>query len=226
MVRMICTITVFATISVAGALIFGAARQFQNAGGINNNPGLSIIEKFNAVGVQDEKISEKIVSPLVEQARNFALYLNPPKPEMPKIREVLAPEKRTLNAVSQKVTAAESTKLKPKFTLIGISYYRPNPDKSMALVSEPGKGIYWIKKDSHIEHFTVDHIKRGKIVYRDGNSLREMVVDLKVPAGIQQAPKILLASNEMKRIQLKLPISDIPQNTGPRRRVYRLGAQR
>jgi hypothetical protein len=227
MVRILHTISVFTIISAAGAFVFCAVWQLQDADKINHSPVLSIIEKFNIANGKNEKKNNKIVHPLVEQAQHFASYLNPPKPKLSKIRKVLTPEKRTLKAVNQKITTTESTKLKPKFTLVGISYYRSNPEKSMALVSEPGKGVYWVKKGSNLGHFVVEKIERRKIVYKDGKQLRQMVVDTKATVPIKQTTETRLASDQRK---LSQPGHASPpktkQNTKPRKPMYRLGPPR
>jgi len=155
------------------------------------------------------------------------LYLNPPKPKPPKIREDPAPERRTVNVLNEKITAAESTKLTPKFTLVGTSYYRSRPEKSMALVSEPGKGIHWIKKGSNLGHFIVDEVKRGMIVYRDGEQLREMAVDTKAPVHTEQAKQTELASEQTNPSTPRHPSPPkIKPNTKPRKPMHRLGPSR
>ena len=204
MVRILHIISVFAIISAAGVFVLGAVQQLQSANEIEQDSDLTIVEKFNRNGNSIEKSPQRILNPLVEQAQTYALYLNPPKPKLTKpkptkIRKTLASEQRTLQSVNEKIIAAESTKLKPKFTLVGISYYRANPDKSMALVSEPGKGVHWVKKGSNLGHFIVEKIEREKIIYRDGDLLRQMTVDRKDPTRTKQAEPTRLATEQKSR---------------------------
>ena len=228
MVRILHTISVLAMISAAGVFVFCAVQQLHGAQETGGNPDLTIIEEFNMTGASGEKDPQKVLSPLVEQAQAFALYLNPPKPKPPKTREArIVPQQRALQALSQKITAAESTKLTPKFTLIGTSYYRSNPDKSMALVSEPGKGVHWIKKGSNLGHFIVEEVKLRRIVYRDGEKLREMAIDTKEPVQNKQVEQTKLATGKKSPSPSRHPSPPKTKpNTKPRKPMHRLGPSR
>jgi len=51
----------------------------------------------------------------------------------------------------------------------------------MALISEVGSldgSERWVKEGSQVGHFVIHEIRQGAIVYRDGDQLREMVVDI------------------------------------------------
>ena len=112
---------------------------------------------------------EEITSPLVAQALAFALYLDPPKPPEPKV----AAPPRVAPPVSRPPVVA------PKFRLLAISYYASHPEKSLAMVSEPGKGSYWIRQGDRVGHLIVERILDGAIVYRDGEQSHEMKVDVR-----------------------------------------------
>jgi len=50
----------------------------------------------------------------------------------------------------------------------------------MALISEIGSPVgseRWVKEGARLGHFVVHQIRRGMIVYRDGDKLREMAVE-------------------------------------------------
>ena len=227
MVRILHTISVLAIISAVAIFVFGAVQQLQGANEIDQSPDLCIIEKFNRDGGLVEKSPQKIVNPLVEQAQAFALYLNPPKPKPPKSRHAKAPEQRSVQAVNKNITTAESTKLIPKFTLVGTSYYRSRPEKSMALVSEPGKGIHWIKKGSNLGHFVVEKIEKGMIVYRDGEQLREMEVETEAPVHTEQVKQTEVASKQTSPSSPRHPgPPKTKPNTKPRKPMHRLGPAR
>lgn len=129
-----------------------------------DNPEISIADKFRKIKSPDNKGNRVDTTPLVKQATTYALYLNPPKPPAPK--QVPRPQQ----------TVQKPVVITPKFRLLSTSYYRSNPDKSLALVSEPGKGDHWIQKDERLGHFIVESVKDGAIVYRDGNQSHEMKV--------------------------------------------------
>jgi hypothetical protein len=51
----------------------------------------------------------------------------------------------------------------------------------MALISEVGAAEdseRWVKEGSRVGHFIIHEIRQGAIIYRDGNQLREMTVDV------------------------------------------------
>jgi len=67
-----------------------------------------------------------------------------------------------------------------RFKLCATSYYPNEPKRSMALISELGSPEgeqRWVKEGAQLEHFTIYEIRRGMIVYRDGDQLREMAVE-------------------------------------------------
>ena len=115
-------------------------------------------------------------SPLVEQAEAFALHLNPPKPPAPR-SETLPPTVSPASAVMPPVPRPPNPT--PQFRILAISYYRSNPDKSLAMVWDANKGGYWIKKGDRLGHFVIERIEKEAIVYRDGDQLRQMAVVVK-----------------------------------------------
>jgi len=67
-----------------------------------------------------------------------------------------------------------------RFRLCATSYYRSQPGRSMALIAELGSGAgneRWVKEGAQVGHFFIHEIRRGVIVYRDGDNLREMTVE-------------------------------------------------
>jgi hypothetical protein len=111
------------------------------------------------VSGQKSEVAEQSVPALVAQAQAFAAILNPPAP---------APVSKPIGAP---VAASDSLPLlMPKtrpamasvtFKLVATSYYAGRPDKSMALLTEPGNkdGGRWVKEGAQIGHFTVHEIK-------------------------------------------------------------------
>ena len=132
--------------------------QFLNSAGV--------IEGFREARgdkVEDERHE---ISPLVKQAEAFALYLNPPpkpKPE-PSVSEGKS-EPRPVGPVTA------------KFKLVGTSRYALHPELSLALIDEPGKGLYWVRQFSKVGHLIIEQVKDGLIVVRDGKSTFELVAE-------------------------------------------------
>jgi len=118
-------------------------------------------------GALSEKTGQDVDPPLVQEATKFALYLSPPNPPQPLKAPRPAVNKRPV---------VRPPKPTARFRLLATSYNRSHPDRSFALVSEPGKGAYWIKKHERLGHFVIEGIKKGTLVYRDGTQLREMTI--------------------------------------------------
>ncbi len=156
MVKTLRITTITAALLAAGFLIFPAVSGARGDKAIEEflkSPGA--IEKFQrARGDQVE--GEGQISPLVKQARAFALYLNPPAPKRPAIRP-----SRVQPAPRPKVTSA-------KFKLLGTSFYALHPDLSLALIDEAGKGIRWVRRSGRVGHLVIDQIKDGLVVVKDG----------------------------------------------------------
>lgn len=122
------------------------------------------IEEFRAA--RGDKIENKRneTSPLVKQAEAFALYLNPP----PKPKAAPA-------AVSR--SEPRPKQVSPKFKLVGTSRHVLQPELSLALIDEPGKGLYWVRQSSKVGHLIIEQVKDGLIVVRDGENTFELVAE-------------------------------------------------
>jgi hypothetical protein len=145
-------------------VVFGV-RSDENLEKFLNSPG--VIEKFNSTAGNKAKNSESRVSPLVQQAEAFALYLNPPKPET-----IRTPTK-------QKTTTTPEMSVTPKFTVHGTCRHE-NPEMSLALIDEPGKGLHWVRQSSKVGHLLIEQVKDGLVVTKDSNGkTTELVAEQK-----------------------------------------------
>ena len=135
--------------------------------------GPSAVERFKTQGSgSGERSAEE--APLVVQAKTLALLLNSPK----------SPE-RSSPAVADAKFSPAAPAVRPaapsvRFKLCGTSYYPNEPQRSMALIADVGAaegGERWVKEGTQVGHFVIHEIRRGVIVYRDGEQLREMAVE-------------------------------------------------
>ncbi len=94
------------------------------------------------------------------------------------------------------VAAVRSTESKPKFVLAATSYYQTRPEKSMALVLEPGSGYRWVKQGERVGHFVVEIVEPGLIAYRNGDQLLEMAVNTDITAITPGAGRTTVASSQ------------------------------
>jgi hypothetical protein len=131
-----------------------------------------VVEKFTATNGQNATKNDNQNSPLVKQAMDLSKYFNPPPPPQPKPQPG-APAPSTAQA------PAPQGPVSVKFDLVATSYYASSPEKSFALIDEAGKGLHWVKQGSTIGHVTIDTIKDGAVVVRDGTRTFEMTVKVK-----------------------------------------------
>lgn len=158
-------------LACAGGLLVVCVRQWSQ-GTLADEPAgeRSIVDESRLAGSLGRDGQQEVAPPLVVQASAFALYLDPPKspsPAMTASPPVSAPPVYRPPAVA------------PKFRLLAISYYHSSPEKSLAMVSEPGKGSYWVGQGDRLGHLVVERIGQEAIFYRDGNRSHEMRVDVK-----------------------------------------------
>lgn len=160
-----------------------------------NNPEISIIEKFQMSESLSRENNQDDTFPLVQQAKKFALYLKPPEPPVPK--ETPRP-KINMQPVHRPLGTT------PKFRLLSTSYYCSSPEKSLALVSEPGKGDHWIAKGERVGNFIVERVEKGSIVYRAGNQSHEMKITINQSVRIPQIKSNVSASTRTTKPNLRL----------------------
>jgi hypothetical protein len=163
MIKTLRITAITAALLAVGLLVFPAvfgARGDRAVEEFLKSPGA--IEQFQrAKG--DEVRGEGQISPLVKQARAFALYLDPPPPKAPPRPSKPRPAPRP------KVTSA-------KFKLVGTSFYALHPDLSLAMIDEPGKGIRWVRQSERVGHLVIEQIKDGLVVVKDGGRTFEVAV--------------------------------------------------
>lgn len=175
--------------------VVGATQWLRGAPRNENNPEISVVEKFKKIGGAGKRNGQEVISPLVKQATAYALYLTPPEPPAPK---------KTSRPSIHRQPLHRSAGTTPKFRLLSTTYYRSRPEKSLALVSEPGKGDHWIKKGERLGHCVVESVEKGAIVYRDGNQSHEMKVTVKKTVQLAQVKPNVSASTRPAKPSLRL----------------------
>ncbi len=185
----------------AGILFINSGMQWIESTSKNNfTSEVSILERFQMFGTPKSDVKRN--SPLIEKATEFALYLNPPKP--PKTMEASLPVVKPQPYRPSTVTA--------KFRLLSTSYYLANPEKSLALVSEPGKGEHWVKKGFLVGNFVVDSVDKGAIFYKDANQIYKMNITVPEESRISKIfteDKILIEDKKTESDkESKTPVSN------------------
>jgi len=129
-----------------------------------NSPG--IIEEFKKAVGNKAKTGQSQISPLVQQAGTFALYLNPP-PKTPR------------PATGRTTGITRGSAVTPKFKVLGTCYYKERPESSLALIDEPGKGSHWVRQSGKVGHLLIEQIKDGLIVVKDNGRTYEVAAEQK-----------------------------------------------
>jgi len=123
-----------------------------------------VIEKFNKSAGNKSTRGTSQVSPLVQQAGAFALYLNPPEPKAPRV-------------TSRSPGVRRKPSVTPKFKVIVTSYYKDRPELSIAMIDEPGKGRNWVRQSSKVGHLFIVEIKDGVVVVKDSSGTFELAAE-------------------------------------------------
>jgi len=162
-------VAVLATVFVVASPVVLGSQNDKDIEEFLKSPG--IVEEFKKAGGEKVRRTDGQISPLVKQAKSFALYLDPP----PKPKTKAKPTKK----YKPKATPKPAGPVTTKFKLIGTSYYASRPDLSFALIDEPGKGFRWLRQSSSVGHLVVEEIKDGIVVIRDGQRTYDLVAERK-----------------------------------------------
>lgn len=167
MIKTLRITSIIAAIAATGLLILPAVY------GVRRNPKIEellkspgVVEKFTAAKGQRASTDQIQNSPLVKAAVELTTIINPPPPPKP------APSAQP-SGPSQPVPPVPVT---AKFDLVATSYFASHPEQSFVLIDEPGKGQHWVKQGSTVGHLTIETVKDGSIVLRDGQRTSEMTV--------------------------------------------------
>lgn len=131
----------------------------------------SAIEKFKKSKTHEGKDSKSQTAPLVTEAREFALYLNPPAIPKPAPAAAIIPTGR------QPRVSVRPEQSSVKFSLLGTSFYPQNQDLSLALIDVPGKGFKWVRQSEKVGHLIIEKIGDGSIIVKDGKKTTELFAE-------------------------------------------------
>jgi len=158
-----------------------------------NSP--DVITQFKTAKGNLAKTNDNQISPLVQQAQAFSLILNPPKPKE---------TTRTQPGRSKPNVAAEPN-VKPKFTIKGTSYFEANPELSMVLIDEPGKGTHWVKQSTMVGHLLIEDVKDGLVIVKSSEGTYELKLEEKLTTS---------ASSNASSRSSSVPNRSTPTRTG------------
>lgn len=171
--------SVIAAVLAAGLFAFPVVFGFRSDEDIEQFlASASVIDEFRRDKGGRAGRGEGQISPLVEQANAFALYLNPPPPPPKKIKpKPIKQETPTTVEVVREIPKPREPK--PKFTVVFTSFYEARPEMSLALINEAGKGRHLVKEGARVGHVTVERIMDGVVIARGGEKTYELAVPMK-----------------------------------------------
>ena len=176
MVQIFCVLISLLTGAVLALCVHDIGHDDPAVKGICRQP--SVLRRFEELRSRQDNLREKN-APLVVQTQAFAAYLNGPDEQEKK--EVVA----TGRGSPRNIAKVPKIRVVPtaKFKLEGTSYYPNQPERSIALIAEPGsaeENQQWVKEGERLGHFVIHKIRRGVVVYRDQNEqLHEMSIERK-----------------------------------------------
>ncbi len=157
----------------------------------------SVREKFEGVAGNKAKPGEGRVSPLVEQAEAFALYLNPLKPTI---------QKTAKGAKSTKIS--DRLSVTPKFKVFGTVFCAGNPELSQVLIDEPGRGRRWIRQSSMVGHLLIEQVKDGIVVVKSSEKTFEIPIEEKPQTSVlNRSSSVSRQKSSLSRARSSLPYS-------------------
>ncbi len=218
MIRLIRSAGLLA-LTAACAVAWLCARQWRDAG-VSDPPVLLAAGVVDAFVQRGAAPAEKRASPLIAQAQTLAGYLNPPAP--PKPTEPPRPKKK--EAKRAPVPAVRPVQATPKFTVRATSYNENRPEKSIALIAEPGEqSARWVREGERIGHCAIHEIRPGSVVYLAGQALHEMAVQRDPAPTAVASDRPGTGPGPSSRPRATAAAADPParQPTGPSRRPSR-----
>jgi hypothetical protein len=147
---------------------------------------VSTWQNHNATLTKSDKTSR--VSPVVAQARIYARLLNPPKPAKPVARNGSAstrPKSKQTQVSAKPLSTppARPRRVSPTFKVHATSVFSKHPEKSMALISQPGKRLSWIRPGDSLGDLKVIDIRKDAVVYAYEDTIGEVAWESsKMPA--------------------------------------------
>lgn len=165
--------------------------------GFKGDPGIrsildesQITDKYKDLANQTEKKTDG-VHPLVNQAKLFALRINPPPPPPP------PPPKDPPKQVAPNTNLTRTTAPppppppppQPKFEVLATVVYAAQPSKSLTLLKS-GSKIEWFRQGEKAGNLDIDEVRDGSVVFSQGGRNQQV---LNVP--VKQEKSLLKNDN-------------------------------
>jgi len=127
-----------------------------------------------------EKSADNQTSPLLREVEAFAHYLAQNE-ETPEISA-----ERTVGDAS-----AQMPFVTPKFKVFATSCFEANPQLSLALIDEPGRGKHWVRQSSFVGRFFIEKIMNGRVVVKCGKEAVEVLLEKRAETSPTSRPSFV-----------------------------------
>lgn len=156
--------------------------------GFKSNPDIEAILAQDGVIEQAKRLSrsipekEETISPLVSQARKFALRINPPPPPAPPPPPPPPPKTTTdqqkpvppVEIVRPPIV--EQPQTSGRYTLLATAHYADYPERSLALFKPVVGPSKWHFQGETLGHLEIREIRDGSVVLYQGDTLNSELV--------------------------------------------------
>jgi hypothetical protein len=155
--------SILVTIITVSVIFLPAVSGADNAKAASKTPQYNnnILKRFHTANAAKESAKED-VSPLVKEAKAYALILDPPPPP------VVTPPVQSKNPeIPSQTIGPITTPASGLVKLLATCVNESNPEQSLALVDLPGEGLKWVRPSGKAGQLTIKEIKPGTIVVAD-----------------------------------------------------------
>jgi len=167
MLRIIPTVLVLSSVALSVATwCQGSSANSETTTLLRRRSPVEIWQEKRMSLAQESPVS--ITNPVVVQARIYAGLLNPPKPRpVPETQRVAIAASASQARVIENIPRVQATpkKVSANFKVHATSVFTKHPERSMALISEPGKGMSWIRPGDTLGYLRVTQIRKDAVVY-------------------------------------------------------------
>ena len=160
-------------------------------------------------------------APLIKEAKDFALYLNPPPPP---------PKPAERRETTQGIQGLPTVKTDPpvsvaRFDVLATCVNKAKPESSLVLIYENGQERRWVRQSTKVGHITIKEIHNGYVMLEDAtrtfrkdmlNKAEELSLLTKELAEQKNRPVSNNISDIIQRTAAEQPTeaSDIPRRSG------------
>lgn len=162
--RITSIIAVIVAFCGAAALVFIGLKENSEVKAFQDSPG--IVDRFKDQ-FKGESSDEAKTSPLVAQAKAFALRIDPPPPPKPPAPRPKAPTE-VARPVPKPVIPTPKVQVTVKSDLLATVVCQSAPEKSLALLQTSGTKQEWFRQGDTVGHLEIKEIRDGSVVFTQG----------------------------------------------------------